>query len=395
MSVWLVEPLDPLIARDGRPAAVGRFDTMDFPFPSMIAGAVRTRMGSQGGAFVIPSNALEELKEKIPVQGPLLAELNLEGGELLRWLAPAPFDAVFLRVDDTLDKLANLRRLVPHSLGAEESMDSLPGKGLLPVSFQSNEPYGKPPANLPAFWTWSEFENWLTHPGDRAGVDLSSWGLRSLPVERRAHLALQPNERVGIDGMLFQTAGLRLLQEGASPLGPRRFALSLRCKEASVANRRLELERQIAPLGGERRLALWSPATSGWPQMPEAIRKSIVDNRRARLILLTPAIFTSGALPSWNGKPWPLGGAIEATVRAACVPRPKVVSGWDLATGRAKESRRLAAAGSVYFLELTGGNENDLRRWCDETWLTCVSDDPKERRDGFGLAALGTWEDAL
>jgi CRISPR-associated protein Cmr3 len=129
--------------------------------------------------------------------------------------------------------------------------------------------------------------------------------------------------------------------------------------------------------------------------MPEAIRKSIVDKRRARLILLTPAMFTNGALPSWSGGPWPLGGAIEATVRAACVSRPKVVSGWDLATGRAKRTRRLAAAGSVYFLELTGGNEDDLRNWCSETWLACVSDDPKERRDGFGLAALGTWEDAL
>ena len=52
MSVWLVEPLDPLIARDGRPSSVGgHFFTVSFPYPSMLAGAVRTRMGCENGAF--------------------------------------------------------------------------------------------------------------------------------------------------------------------------------------------------------------------------------------------------------------------------------------------------------------------------------------------------------
>ena len=70
-----------------------------------------------------------------------------------------------------------------------------------------------------------------------------------------------------------------------------------------------------------------------------------------------------------------------------------VVSGWDLAQGRPKETKRLAPAGSVYFLELAGERE-DIRRWCDEAWLNCVGDGAQDRRDGFGLAALGTWEDA-
>ena len=39
--------------------------------------------------------------------------------------------------------------------------------------------------------------------------------------------------------------------------------------------------------------------------------------------------------------------------------------------------------GSVYFVELEG-TEPDLRLWCEETWLACVSDDAQDRRDGFG-----------
>jgi CRISPR-associated protein Cmr3 len=386
VSVWLIEPLDPLIARDGRPAAVGQFRTMDFPYPSMLAGAVRTRMGSQGGAFTIPGDALQELREKVHVRGPLLAELDPEGG-IQQWLAPAPRDAVIL---NGKDKPA-LKRLLPRPLDPGEVMDSLPERGLIPLGFEESEPYGKPPAEVPAFWAWSVIEEWLKEPLDRPEVDLSSLGIKRLPVETRAHLAIQPGERVGIDGMLFQTAGLRFLQEGSSPLEPRRFALSVECEGAKVAGRDLALEQQIAPLGGERRLARWSPVSKKWPRMPEEVRERIVATRRARLLLLTPAVFEGGALPGWSGADWPLGGKVKVTVKAAAVPRPEVVSGWDLATGRAKKTRRLATAGSVYFVELQG-SETDLQDWYENTWLACVSDGEQDRRDGFGLAVLGTWE---
>lgn len=399
MNPWLIEPLDPLIARDGKPAAVGHFRTVSFPFPSMVAGAVRTRMGSRNGAFSLPASALAELKEKVIVQGPLLAELDANGGGVLQWLAPAPRDALFLRGED---EQVTLRRLAPRPLKTGEVMDSLGEEGLIPLGFQGKDIHGKPPKDIPCFWTWQEFEKWLAAPADRSSENLSSLGIGPLPVETRAHLAIQPYERVGIDGMLFQTSGLRFLQKGSLPLKPRRFALSLRCQEATVAGRDLALKEEIAPLGGERRLARWSPASKPWPRFPEVIRESIAATRRARLLLLTPAIFRNGALPGWNGRDWPMGGLVRAIVQAASVPRPEVVSGWDLAAdngagkpkGRPKPTRRLAPAGSVYFLELQGGTEEDIRRWCDETWLACVSDDEQDRRDGFGLAVLGTWEDA-
>jgi CRISPR-associated protein Cmr3 len=403
VSVWLIEPLDPLIARDGKPAAVGHFRTVSFPYPSMIAGAVRTRIGCENGAFTIPRASLPELLKKVLVRGPVLTELDAEG-KVLQWLAPAPRDAAILRDPDVPEERPIVRRLSPRPLSAEEGMDSLREHSLRPVAFAGAETYGKPPKKVPAFWNWKDFEAWLTAPADRPGIDLGALGIESLPVETRAHLALQPGERVGIDGMLFQTSGLRFLQgqeqDGRPSLAPRRFALSLWAQGATVAGRPLALRQQIAPLGGERRLARWSPASAEWPRMPEAVREKIVSTRRARLILLTPAIFEGGALPGWNGGPWPLDGSVKATVRAACVSRPEVVSGWDLAAdngtdkpkGRPKRTRRLAPGGSVYFIELDG-TPDDLRRWCDQTWLACVSDVEQDRRDGFGLAVLGTWEE--
>jgi CRISPR-associated protein Cmr3 len=398
MSVWLIEPLDPLIARDGRPAAVGRFTTTGFPYPSMITGSVRTRMGSENGAFTLSGAALDELKEKVHVRGPLLAELSPEDGSVDQWLAPAPRDAIFLEENG----VTALRRLAPRPLDPGQAVDSLGEKGLLPLSFRGGGVNGKPPKDIPSFWNWPTFASWLSAPEDQPGVDLASLGTRPLPVETRVHLALQSGERVGIDGMLFETSGLRFLQEGKTSLAPRRFALSLQCQGAIVAGRSLELHQQIAPLGGERRLARWSAASQDWPEMPGNVKKTIVTSRRARLILLTPAVFKNGPLPAWNGQNWPLRGPIKAKVRAAAVPRPEVVSGWDLAAdngagkpkGRPKPTRRLVSSGSVYFLDLEGGSAQDVERWCEDTWLACVSDDEQDRRDGFGLAVLGAWENS-
>ena len=397
MSVWLIEPLDPLIARDGRPSAIGRFDTTNFPFPSMVAGAVRTRMGSVNGAFALSGNALDELKERVHVRGPLLAELSPEDGAVEHWLAPAPRDAMILKEEEEGAK-PEIRRLVPGSLASGEALDSFRDKGLRPLCLNGSGGRGKPPQGIPDFWRWSRFESWLRSPGDAPDIDLAALGAERLPVEVRAHLAIQPGERVGLDGMLFQTSGLRFLHEGpkgSSPLSPRCFALSLWSRGATVAGRDLDLSAQLAPLGGERRLARWSRASREWPQLPPDVLETIVETGRARLILLTPAVFAQGALPGWNDtarSPWTETIPVTATVRAAAVTRPEIVSGWDLATGRPKKTRRLAPAGSVYFIELAGARP-DLRRWCEETWLACVSDDAQDRRDGFGLAVLGTWKE--
>jgi CRISPR-associated protein Cmr3 len=402
MSIWLIEPRDPLIARDGRPAGTGgRLSTLGFPFPSTIAGAVRTRLASGRGSFDLRTDGeLGELRS-LRVEGPLLAELDGEG-DGVTWLAPAPRDVLI--VQEQGGKPCALR-LQPRPLAGD--CDSLREQGLTAVSYHPSAGVQRSkPVPAPAFWRWEELETWLTSPPEQAEVGLETLGLPSLLVERRSHLAIQPGERVGIDGMLFETAGLRFLHAKEDPekpprLAARRLALSLRCAGGTVAGRPLQLIEQMAPLGGERRLARWRRAPREWPGLPKKIRDSIIKSRRARLMLLTPAFFASGALPAWGDGAWPGSPGITVKVRAACVPRPAVVSGWDLAAGNgagrasgsAKPTRRLAAAGSVYFVELTEGSKDEVSAWCDAVWLAAVSDDEQARHDGFGLAVLGTWNE--
>lgn len=401
MSNWIVEPRDPLIARDGRPAVPGeRLSTLPFPHPSVIAGAVRTRLASGRGAFELSGAALDELRA-IEVAGPLLVALD-DAGSVAGWFFPAPKDAVLEATAAGDETTARVRRIAPIAVPDGSSTDALDAAGLRPVAVEGTEPPGKPPRKAPRFWARAAMERWLVGERPSGPVRLADLGIRGPLPEVRTHLALRPGERVGEEGMLFSTSGLRFLRAATgSGLAPSRLGLALRHGPAVVGGRELELPPGlVAPLGGERRLATWNPASAEWPDLLPEVRAAVASTRRARLVLATPAIFSNGALPGWNGVVGPAGGDVRVTVRGACVPRPEIISGWDFAAdngpgrpkGRPKPTRRMAPAGSVYFVELDGTSDA-IGAWCDRTWLRAVSDDPQDRRDGFGLALVGTWED--
>src|SRR5437763_13755509 len=97
-KVWIIEPRDPFIARDGRPFSAGASaTTLPFPFPSTITGGVRTRAGfASGDSFTDsngkPNQSLVQQVKEIATSGALLVELN-EQGEIKDWFMHAPSDA--------------------------------------------------------------------------------------------------------------------------------------------------------------------------------------------------------------------------------------------------------------------------------------------------------------
>src|SRR5436305_1269785 len=74
--VWIIEPHDPLIVRDGRPFGPdpsARAVSLSFPFPSTTTGGVRTRAGLKAdGMFDV--SQIGRVKQ-IGVRGPLLVQL--------------------------------------------------------------------------------------------------------------------------------------------------------------------------------------------------------------------------------------------------------------------------------------------------------------------------------
>jgi CRISPR-associated protein Cmr3 len=74
MTTYLsIIPHDPIIARDGRPFGIGqgiRMKSLNWPYPSVLAGSFRTMLGKLTGAD-FKQNVTAEALKMISVAGPL------------------------------------------------------------------------------------------------------------------------------------------------------------------------------------------------------------------------------------------------------------------------------------------------------------------------------------
>jgi len=381
MTIWIIEPRDPLIVRDGRPfgpAPGARAASLPFPFPSTTTGGVRTLDGLDAdGRFQI--SEIPRIKQ-IRVCGPLLVELDIATGDIVQWLLPPPGDALLLDADLPDPNSAILKRLVPLQLPPQASTNLPSGFSLVGMPKQDRrKPYGR----APRYWNWRhQFEQWLLNPQDRE-VALTDVGHSGPVSEERMHVRIQRETQTAAEeGALFQTRGLEFTRT------ENRTRLAL-----AVSTDAPNLKAGIAPLGGERRLVSWRRSSESLPSCSSALRDSIVNHGHCRLVLLTPACFLSGLRPSWliNQRE-----GVTPSLLAVANSRPQVVSGWDFerAPQGPKPTRRLAPAGTTLFLKLDG-DEASIEKWISTTWMHCVSDEEQDRRDGFGLAVLGAWDGSV
>jgi CRISPR-associated protein Cmr3 len=407
MTLLLIEPHDPLIFRDGRPfnpTPGARATSHPFPLPSTTAGAVRSMLGTdERGQF--NDGRLGELL-KMRLRGPLLVEL---GGGAPTWMAPAPADALLL---ESATAAARCKQLLP--LEAPEGFASdldAPGLPALRLVGPRRFSPAKPLSGAPRFWRWPRFEAWLLRSGaldqaddpdtrDTTIAQLAELGHNGPEGEQRVSVGIDPATQTAEESMLFQTRGLSFQLRRAAP-GSARLERPQLALGLDVNLRKRTLREQVAPIGGERRLARWSvdPRRVELPQMPERLADAIVAAGACRLILLTPAWWERGHYPTWLCQE---RDGVRPELVAVANGRPQVQSGWDYARRRPKPARRLAPAGTVLFLRLRG-EKSALRAWLGKRWLHSISDDASARDrslgvaaeqwrlDGFGLAAVGAW----
>lgn len=386
MSSWFIEPRDPLVVRDGRPNdRRSESATLSFPLPSTCAGICRTQLGSEPGRGFVLGAQLDDLRQT-SFRGPLLADRGTDG-----LLFPAPRDVRIERVPGGQLRARSLTPL-PTPDGAQH--DDIGGLSLVGPAIDETHTAGKSARETPDFWSWPAMERSLRASlcldGDAAVNALLHEGVARLPTETRTHVALDRDTDTARDGQLFGTTGLRFAAGEPDSLSEvRPLALFVDFDASPIAGR--AIRPGLAPFGGKRRLARWTPAdTTQLPQIPawlseHVARASDSAPLRLRVILITPAIFRLGCRPAMGSSP--LLPAI-ATLVAALVPRPETVSGWDFEHGRPKPSRRMVAAGSVFWIDL-GGDVAARLAWLKGVWVQNVSDDEQDRRDGFGLALVG------
>jgi CRISPR-associated protein Cmr3 len=380
MSVWLIQPRDPLIFRDGKPfnATPGaRARSLPFPYPSVLTGGVRTRAGRNKAGQFEPQQ-IDHLLQ-LSVCGPILVTLD-KTGEIDGWYFPAPADSLLV---ENGDEAQGVRYWVhPVKLPDDGAIDLKQG---LPVSANPVVKQ-KPHTKTPRFWNWETMRTWLAQPTDDvAPVNLSTLGISGLVQESRVHVRMNVQTGTASEGFLFQTNGLEFC---ATPQRGTLKELSKFQQYALAVETDADLEPGVDFLGGERRMVVWAQSSQTFPACPDDIQQSIVAQKHCRLLLVTPAIFKQGHLPEWMCNSV---AGLTVNVLACAVPRYQAISGWDAQKGTQKPSRRLALAGSVYFLSLDGDAEA-IHRFVDTVWMNAVSDDAQDRRDGFGLALLGVWD---
>lgn len=115
----------------------------------------------------------------------------------------------------------------------------------------------------------------------------------------------------------------------------------------------------------------------------ERMKKQIAKTKRARIHLLTPAIWKKGTKPrqcTENGT-WQITDAITVRLLTAAIDRPEVYGGWDIARHRPKERRFMIPAGSVLYIEIDDVEGLD-------TLFNGISISEEFAEEGFGFAVL-------
>ncbi|MGC8667884.1 MAG: type III-B CRISPR module-associated Cmr3 family protein [Chthonomonadales bacterium] len=384
-----IRGIDPLLFRDGRPFGLlegaQSARTLPFPMPGTIAGFLRTRIGEALGWDW--KNGGASLAKGVAVHGPVPV-MNSQA------MFEAPADCVITKTQGSNAVLLPLRPLhLPQGAGCNTPADLLP---LDVVSRSGSDETAKPDPGY-RFWRWPELEKWLLDARGTATQPPAK--VVGPPVEERIHVRMQPESGTSSEAGLFTVQFLafehyRRPGEGegatAQPQGLIAEEWGLLAKVAAPEGVDLS---GPGLLGGERRLAAVEEAPHGlWPACPSSVKDALGAARRVRMMLATPAVFKGGWKPGWLNEELfgtPPGSSLTLKLVSAAVPRRKAVSGWDYEHGRPKAVRWLVPAGSVYFFEVVDGGAGQLG---SDGWLAPVSDDGQDRRDGYGLALWGIWD---
>lgn len=392
MTIWIIEPHDPLIVRDGKPFGPNPgalANSLPFPFPSTTTGGVRTRAGLDDNGVFIQSKTNIDAVKKIKVRGPLLVEYDaLEGA--LQWMVPAPHDALLLPgipdasgAKDAADAKPKIKQLVPLNLPIDVMTNLDPALQPVGMPNPDKQDKDKPLQNPPRFWYWKHFETWLLHPERLAEMTLGELGHHGPQRERRIHVSIDPEKLTNKDGALFGTSGLEFSSGKPDKLSSaKQLALAVSV-DSEVGE---QMPKGLAGFAGERRIVSWRQSNQALPTCPDELVENILKHKACRLILITPGYFSNGYTPAGSDV---TRKGVTPHLTGIAVKRPEVVSGWDLAIRKPKPSRRLAPAGTVLFLKFDENtDETAIRDWIDDIWMKCVGDSAA-CNDGFGLAVLG------
>lgn len=370
---WRIEPLEPLLFGDNRPARAGldHLQADQDPSPLTVYGAIgRLLAGDDDSPW--PESLLGPFQDDVLHPSAPVAELlgwcleDAAGGPLF----PRP---LHLRCRRRWGGgLATLAPLAPEGLGGARTSAGSPSLAL--ADDEQDEHEG-------GVWLDEDaLAEALTGGTPRAGLYPGDEVYRAEP---RPGIAIDNDRGTVIEGYFFTRPYRRLRPAELDPArtsgpGIRAWFRTLEPPAAPPEGRSLGF------LGGDRRRARFEPVESlgGRAEIFAALRRRIERaapaSRGLLLYLLTPAVAEGEPLPRPKG----LGPPV-----AAAVGKPRWTSGWNVRQRRPRELVALIPEGSVLFFEWPeGADRAELVR---ERWLAPVGE--AGAAAGFGRSLVGVW----
>ncbi|MCM8611176.1 type III-B CRISPR module-associated Cmr3 family protein [Accumulibacter sp.] len=393
-----LEPLDVLFLRGnklfGDPGSFG--ESLVPPWPSVAAGAIRSRMLADAGVDLAafargeidhPALGTPQRPGDFAVTAFHLARRHADGS--VEALVQPPADLVIGEADAGSTTIRSLTPIPLLQAGGLQCSAPLP---LLPVLAEAER-------SKPAGGWWLTEAGWRRYlaGGTPNASDLARsselWAL-----DHRVGVGLDAATRRAADGRLFSLQAVAMTKRG------HRIGTEKGTRKAILADYDVGFLATISGatppadgpvrLGGDGRAAAIRSATA---TLPEPDFDAIAGAGRCRMILATPGLFTGGWLPTGSTQQadgshrFELYG-VRGRLVCAAVPRAEVISGWDLAQWQPKAAQRAAPAGSVWWLDELEATTTALRKLAAKGLWGDPCEDAARRAEGFNRIALAAWK---
>jgi len=373
-----IAPLDVLFLRGnklfGAPGSHG--ETQAQPWPSVVAGALRSQMLAHEGidlaAFAQgqiqhPSLGVPAAPGSFALSAFTLARLLANGS--LQTLHPLPADLVVSEKDGGKHHIQSLRPQAPHP-------GLLCSSGFAQVPVLAETERRKASSGL-----WLSQQGWQRYLNGQlplAGTDLvhssTLWA-----IDERVGIGLNADTRSADDGKLYSAQAVAFKPDVG-------FVVSVRGAAVPAKG--------TLRLGGDGRAAHSLKVAHIEPQ-PDL--QAIAKHGRCRIVLTTPGVFAQGWLPNGFRRSSDASFQLDlcgvrARLVCATVPRSETISGWDLARWQPKTALRSAPIGSVYWLDQIEATEAALGNLAENGFWSDPCEDPHRRAEGFNRFAFAAYQ---
>ncbi len=393
----MLDPLDTLFFRDGRPFGAGTRASGGLPNPQTLAGALRTALLAHNGFDFAKFASLcrsagsgaRKCRNEHASQGSALENALREAGAP-SWVVRARFRGPWLALFDSDDAAQPLLptpwtlfrdgdRAAGERWSRADPLEkcelpgwSPPADAMLPL-WHSGSPDAKRPGG---FLTPDGIKRFLA-----GGEPADEHWLREdelFGFDPRTGIAVDADTFTAAEHMLYTISLLALkpkIDSQRAEFADRRigFYCELIVSAESEPNAQAALP-DLVPFGGEGRYVRSTKIkTYDWKTLSAETNR---ESSRAMWLLATPGLFQDG-----DGKSTWRPNVGSAQLVAAASPNPIAVSGWDVARCGPKPTRFGVPAGSVYYTE-------GIESFPHES----MCHDPEDVAQGWGFALKGVWK---